>query len=142
MSEGYAHPEKLVSTQWVQDHLEDPNLRLVEIDVDTAAYEEGHAPGAIGFNWTTQLEDQLTRDLPSKAQWERLLSDAGIGNEHQIVVYGDNNNWFAAFGLWIFEIYGHKNIQLMNGGRKLWTAEYRPLTKDVPEYAKTNYRAT
>lgn len=142
MAEAYSHPEKLVDTQWVQDHLQDPSIRLIEIDVDTAAYEEGHLPGAIGFNWTTQLEDQLTRDLPSKAQWDQLLSDAGIGNEHRLIIYGDNNNWFAAFGLWIFEIYGHQNVQLMNGGRKLWLAENRPLSKDVPQHPKTQYKSS
>lgn len=141
MAEGYAHPEKLVSTQWVQDHHNDPNVRLVEIDVDTAAYDESHIPGAIGFNWSTELEDQLTRDLPKKADWERLLSQAGIGNDHQVICYGDNNNWFATFGLWIFEIYGHKNVQMMNGGRKLWLAENRPLTKEKPQYPATTYRA-
>ncbi|MDQ2730869.1 MAG: sulfurtransferase [Armatimonadota bacterium] len=142
MSQAYAHPEKLVDSQWVQDHLQDPTVRLIEIDVDTAAYEEGHIPGAIGFNWTTQLEDQLTRDLPSREQWDQLLSDAGIGNDHKIIVYGDNNNWFAAFGLWIFEIYGHQNVQLMNGGRKLWLAENRPLSKDVPHYPTTQYKSS
>jgi thiosulfate/3-mercaptopyruvate sulfurtransferase len=142
MAQEYAHPEKLVSAQWVQDHLDDPSIRLVEIDVDTAAYDDGHIPGAIGFNWSTQLEDQLTRDLPSKDQWEKLLSSAGIGNEHQVIVYGDNNNWFAAFGLWIFEIYGHSNVKLMNGGRKLWTAEHRPLSHEVPSYPQTNYKAS
>ncbi len=131
----------LVSTEWVQQHLDDPNIRLVEVDVDTSAYETGHVPGAVGFNWQTQLQHQVRRDIISREEFERLLSENGIGNEHTVVLYGDNNNWFAAYAFWLFTIYGHEKLFLMDGGRKKWLAENRPLTTERPQYSRTQYRA-
>jgi thiosulfate/3-mercaptopyruvate sulfurtransferase len=140
MSE-YAHPEVLVSTEWVASHSNDPKIRLVEVDVDTSAYEQGHIAGAVGWNWQTQLQDGVRRDLISKAALEDLLGRSGISNDTTVVLYGDNNNWFAAYAFWQLEYYGHKNLKLMNGGRKKWLEEKRPLSTDVPNYAKATYRA-
>ena len=141
MSE-YAHPEVLVSTQWVHDHLDDPKIRLIEVDVDTKAYEAGHIPGSIGFNWQTQLQDQLGRDILSKEAFEKLLSEHGVANDDTIVLYGDNNNWFAAYAFWMFKVYGHEDVRLMNGGRVKWLNEAnRPLTVDKTETGKTTYQA-
>jgi thiosulfate/3-mercaptopyruvate sulfurtransferase len=141
MSE-YAHPEVLVSTEWVASHGNDPKIRLVEVDVDTSAYEQGHIAGAVGWNWQTQLQDGVRRDLITKEALEDLLSRSGISNDTTVILYGDNNNWFAAYAFWQLEYYGHKNLKLMNGGRKKWLEEKRPLTTDVPNYAKTSYRAS
>jgi thiosulfate/3-mercaptopyruvate sulfurtransferase len=137
----YANPAALVSTQWVADHLNDPNVRLIEVDVDTSAYGQGHIQGAVGVNWTTQLGDPVRRDIPSKQDWAKLLSEAGVGPDTRIVFYGDNNNWFAAFAYWVSKIYGHQNAALMNGGRKKWELENRPFTTDAPQHARTNYSA-
>jgi thiosulfate/3-mercaptopyruvate sulfurtransferase len=137
-----AAEDVLVSTQWVAEHGNDGGVKLVEVDVDTNAYNEGHIAGAVGFNWTSQLQDQLRRDIISKADLERLLGDAGVGNDDTIVLYGDNNNWFAAYAFWVLEMYGHSKLKLMDGGRKKWLDENRPTTKDVPTPAKTSYRAS
>ncbi len=131
----------LVSTQWVADNLENPKVKLIEVDVDTNAYDEGHAPGAVGFNWTSQLQDQVRRDIITKEGLEQLLGDAGVGNDDTVVLYGDNNNWFAAYAFWLFELYGHKDVKLMDGGRKKWADEQRTLTKDAPSPKKTSYKA-
>jgi len=138
---GYANPNVLVETAWVAEHLNDPTLRIIEVSVDTTAYEQGHVPGAIGLNWKTELADQLRRDLPSTAQFETLLSRAGIRNDHTVIFYGDNNNWFAAWAYWITQYYGHASAQIMNGGRKKWVDEGRPLTTEVPSYPPTQYVA-
>ena len=137
----YANPAALVSTQWVADHLNDPNVRLIEVDVDTSAYGQGHIQGAVGVNWTTQLGDPVRRDIPSKADWAKLLSESGVSPDTRLVFYGDNNNWFAAFAYWVSKIYGHQNAALMNGGRKKWELENRPFTTDVPSHSRTNYPA-
>jgi thiosulfate/3-mercaptopyruvate sulfurtransferase len=137
----YANPAALVSTEWVAEHLNDPNVRLIEVDVDTSAYGQGHIQGAVGVNWTTQLGDPIRRDIPSKQDWARLLSQAGVSPETRLIFYGDNNNWFAAFAYWVSKIYGHQNAALMNGGRKKWELENRPMTTDVPQHAPTNYPA-
>jgi thiosulfate/3-mercaptopyruvate sulfurtransferase len=137
----YANPSALVSTQWVADHLNDPNVRLIEVDVDTAAYGQGHIAGAVGVNWTTQLGDPVRRDIPTKEDWAKLLGQAGVSPETRIIFYGDNNNWFAAFAYWISKIYGHQNSALMNGGRKKWELESRPLTTDAPQQSATTYPA-
>jgi thiosulfate/3-mercaptopyruvate sulfurtransferase len=137
----YANPAALVSTEWVAQHLNDPNVRLIEVDVDTTAYEQGHIPGAIGWNWTTQLCDRIRRDILSKEAWERLLSEAGVTPDTLLVFYGDNNNWFAAYAYWLAKMYGHEKVALMNGGRKKWELEGRPMTTEVPKYTPTNYRA-
>ena len=110
-----------------------PRIKLVEIDVDTKAYDAGHIPGAVGFNWQTQLQDQVRRDIISKEAFEKLVGDAGISPEDTVIVYGDNNNWFAAYGFWLFKIYGHKDVRLMNGGRVKWLNENdKTLTTDKP----------
>jgi thiosulfate/3-mercaptopyruvate sulfurtransferase len=139
--QGYANPAALVSTQWVADHLNDANVRLIEVDVDTSAYGQGHIQGAVGVNWTTQLGDPIRRDIPSKEDWAKLLGQAGVGPDTHVVFYGDNNNWFAAFAYWVSKIYGHQNAALMNGGRKKWELENRPLTTDASSPAATTYPA-
>jgi thiosulfate/3-mercaptopyruvate sulfurtransferase len=131
----------LVSTEWVADNLDNPRVKLIEVDVDTNAYDEGHVPGAVGFNWTSQLQDQTRRDIISKEGLEELLSGAGVSNDDTVVLYGDNNNWFAAYAFWLLEMYGHPDIKLMDGGRKKWNDENRPTTKDAPSPAKTSYKA-
>lgn len=141
MSE-YAHPEVLVSTQWVADHLSDSKVRLIEVDVDTTAYDQGHISGAAGWNWQTQLQDNVRRDLIDKAALERLLGQSGVSNDTTIILYGDNNNWFAAYAFWQLRYYGHKDVRLMNGGRKKWLEEKRPLTTDAPKVTPATYRAT
>jgi thiosulfate/3-mercaptopyruvate sulfurtransferase len=138
----YANPETLVSTQWVEEHKGDANVRLVEVDVDTAAYEQGHIPGALGWNWQSQLCDTVRRDIMPKKDFENLMSESGIGQDTTVVLYGDNNNWFAAWAFWQLKIYGHRSLKLMNGGRKKWLAEGRELTKEVPKYPRANYRAS
>ncbi len=138
----YAHPEVLVSTPWVAEHSNDPKVRLVEVDVDTSAYDQGHIAGAVGWNWQTQLQDNLRRDLIEKAALEQLLGQSGIANDTTIVLYGDNNNWFAAYAFWQLKYYGHKDVRLMNGGRKKWLEEKRPLTTDASKVTAATYRAT
>ena len=137
----YAHPEVLASTEWLQDHLQDPKVRVVEVDVDNAAYEQGHVPGAVAWAWNTQLSDQVRRDVLSKKALEDLLSNSGISNDTTIAIYGDSNNWFAAWAFWQLKIYGHRDVRLVNGGRKKWISEGRELTNDVPSYTKTKYTA-
>jgi thiosulfate/3-mercaptopyruvate sulfurtransferase len=131
----------LVSTQWVAGHLNDSKVKLIEVDVDTTQYDEGHIQGAAGFNWTSQLQDQLRRDIASKEQIEQLLSDAGVSNDDTVILYGDNNNWFAAYAFWLLTMYGHKELKLMDGGRKKWLDEGRPTTKDAPRPAMAGYKA-
>jgi thiosulfate/3-mercaptopyruvate sulfurtransferase len=140
-NKGYVHPEALVDADWVQAHLKDPNVRLIEVDVDTRAYEQGHIPGAAGFNWQKELQDQIVRAPISKEHLEDLLSRAGVSNDTTIVLYGDNNNWFAAWALWILKYYGHKDVRLLDGGRVKWLADKREITTDVPSYPRTNYHA-
>ncbi|WAH38934.1 sulfurtransferase [Alicyclobacillus dauci] len=134
--------EALVTTEWVADHKNDSNVRLVEVDVDTTAYDSGHIEGAITWNWTTQLNDQVRRDVLSADQWADLLSKSGIGKDTLIVLYGDNNNWFAAFAYWQLKMFGHDNVKLMDGGRKKWELEGRPFVNAVPSYPATNYPST
>src|SRR5262249_19219966 len=139
----YAHPEVLVSTDWVKENLGKPGTKMVEIDVDTKAYEAGHIPGAAGFNWQTQLQDQVRRDIISKESFEKLVGDAGISPSDTVVIYGDNNNWFAAYGFWLFKVYGHKEVRLMNGGRIKWLNEDdKELTTEVPAVKPVPYKAT
>jgi thiosulfate/3-mercaptopyruvate sulfurtransferase len=136
---GYIHPEALVDADWVQAHLTDPTVRLIEVDVDTTAYEQGHIPGAVGFNWQKELQDQLLRAPVSTEQLEALLSRAGVSNDTTIVLYGDNNNWFAAWALWILKYYGHNDVRLLDGGRVKWLADKREITTAVPSYPRTSY---
>jgi thiosulfate/3-mercaptopyruvate sulfurtransferase len=138
----YAHPEVLVDTNWVAEHGQDRSVRVVEVDVDTKAYDEGHIPGAVAWNWTTQLCDTVRRDIIPKDQFEELMASSGIGNDTMVVLYGDNNNWFAAWALWQMKLYGHKDVRLMNGGRKKWLEEGRELTTDAPDVARASYSAS
>jgi len=135
----YAHPEALVSTDWVAAHLSDPGIRLIEVDVDTTAYDAGHVAGAVGWNWQSQLNDAVRRDIPDKAAFARLLSEAGVTPKTTVVLYGDNNNWFAAFAFWLLQLYGHTNAKLMNGGRAKWVAEGRPLVSDRATVRRSSY---
>lgn len=137
----YSHPEVLVSTEWVAQHLNDPKVRLVEVDVDTTQYEQGHISNAVGWNWQSQLQDNVRRDLLSKAEIERLLGNSGISNDTTVVLYGDNNNWFAAYAFWQLKYDGHGDARLMNGGRKKWLEEKRPLTQEPPKITPATYRA-
>ena len=141
MATEYANGAALVSTEWVAENLNNPAVRLIEVDVDTTAYDEGHIPGAVGFNWATQLTDQIRRDIPPREQWEQLLSTAGVWPDIKIVFYGDNNNWFAAYAYWVARLYGHTDVALMNGGRKKWELEGRPLTTEVTTVKTTKYQA-
>ena len=138
----YANPNSLVSTDWVAEHGSDANVRLVEVDVDTAAYEQGHIAGAVGWNWQSQLQQTLQRDVISQEGLEQLLGGSGISNDTTVILYGDNNNWFAAWAFWQLKMYGHQDLKLMNGGRVKWTAENRPLPTEVPKPAAATYRAS
>ncbi len=138
----YKHPEVLVSTDWAAKNLTSPNLRLVEVDVDTTAYDQGHIPGAVGWNWQTQLQDNIRRDLIDKSTLEKLLGASGISNDTTILLYGDNNNWFAAYALWQLKLYGHKDVRLINGGRKKWVEEKRALTKDPAKVTPASYHVS
>jgi len=140
---GYAHPEVLVSTDWVKENLGKPGIKLIEVDVDTKAYEAGHIPGAIGFNWQTQLQDGVRRDIIGKEEFETLLSQSGVSSGDTIVLYGDNNNWFACYAFWLFKMYGHKDVRLMNGGRVKWLNENdKQMTADVTKVSPTRYTAS
>jgi len=138
---GYARSEVLVDCDWVEQHRGDANVKLVEVDVDTNAYDEGHIPGAVAWNWTSQLSDSVRRDIASKAEIEKLLSDAGISNSDTIVLYGDNNNWFAAFAFWILKMYGHEDVRLMDGGRKKWMLDGREITTQQENPQPSQYSA-
>jgi thiosulfate/3-mercaptopyruvate sulfurtransferase len=141
MSDGYAHPEVLVSTDWVAQHQDDPQVRIVESDEDVLLYETGHIPGAVKIDWHTDEQDQLRRDFVSKEQFAQLCSSRGIANDTTVVFYGDRNNWYATYTFWLFRMYGHKDLRVMNGGRSKWEAEGRPLVRDVPSYPATQYTA-
>lgn len=132
--------EALVSTQWVAENKD--SVRLIEVDVDTTQYETGHIPGAVAYNWQTQLQNQTLRDIATQEEFEQLLSEAGVTPETHVVLYGDNNNWFAAYAFWLFKLYGHENVSLLDGGRKKWLAEERETTTDVPNYARTDYKVS
>ena len=140
-SKGYAIPDVLVDVDWVAAHKDESNVKLVEVDVDTSAYDEGHIPGAVAWNWTSQLNDQVRRDIPSQEQFEKLLGESGVSATDTLILYGDNNNWFAAFAFWIAKIYGHADVRLMDGGRKKWVAENRELTKDEEHPEAASYTA-
>jgi len=138
----YAHPDALVSTSWVADNAGKPGAVVVEVDVDLKAYDEGHVPGAIAWNWTTQLCDTVLRDIIPKAKLEKLLGDSGVSPSTTVVLYGDNNNWFAAWAFWQLKIYGHKDVRIMNGGRKKWLEEGREVSKDRPVPQAVVYTAS
>ena len=131
----------LVTAEWVEEHLDDPSIVLVEVDEDTTSYDKGHIRGAIKLDWTTDLQDQVRRDFVSKGQFEALLSDRGVGNDHTVVLYGGNNNWFAAYAYWYFKLYGHEGVKLLDGGRKKWELDNRPLVADPVTRPATTYVA-
>ena len=134
--------EVLVSTEWALAHLHDSDKRFVEVDVDTTQYEAGHLPGAVGFNWQSQLQDQIARDIISKDGFEKLASEAGISPSTSVILYGDNNNWFAAYAFWLFKYYGHNDVRLIDGGRKKLVAEGRTLTTDAVKHPVASYKVT
>jgi thiosulfate/3-mercaptopyruvate sulfurtransferase len=134
----YANPNALVDTEWVAGHLDDPKVRLIEVDVDTNAYSEGHVKGAAAWNWTSQLQDQVRRDVASKDELQRLLRQAGVNNDSTVILYGDNNNWFAAYAYWLLKMHGLENVKLMNGGRKKWLDEDRETTTDAHSAGQGN----
>ena len=136
-----AHPESIVETEWVAENLDDPDLRLVEVDVDLDAYAQGHIPGALQWDWVAHLNDSITRDILSRQQMQRLLGESGISRRTTVVLYGDNNNWFAAYAFWQMKLYGHRRVKLMNGGRLKWTNEGRALTTKAPNVQPESYRA-
>ena len=138
----YAHPEALVSTDWVAENRSAENITVVEVDVDTAGYDEGHVPGALGWNWSKQLCDQVVRDILPRKDMEELLSASGIGNDTLVILYGDNNNWFAAWAFWQMKVYGHEKVAIMNGGRGKWLAEGRELSTDTPAPEAASYTAS
>ena len=138
----YVHPEVLVDTQWVEDHLTDRNVRIAEVDYDSSAnYKIGHIPGSVLFDWKKDINEPLSRNILTRQAFEQLLQKAGINNDTTLVLYGDFNNWFAAFAFWVFKYYGYKDVRIINGGRKKWLIEDRTISKDIPEYPKGNFIA-
>ena len=131
----------LVDADWVAEHLEDPKVVLVEVDEDTSAYDKGHIKGAIKLDWTTDLQDQVRRDFVNKDQFSALLSERGVSNDDTVVLYGGNNNWFAAYAYWYFKLYGHEDVKLLDGGRKKWELDSRELTEDATTREATTYTA-
>ncbi len=136
-----ARSDVLVTTDWAESNLDAPNTVFVEVDEDTSAYEGGHIAGAVRLDWKTELQDQVKRDFVDAQQFSKLLSDKGISNDDTVILYGGNNNWFAAYAYWYFKLYGHEDVKLLDGGRKKWELDGRPLVKDVPERASTSYSA-
>jgi len=137
----YAHPEYLVETAWVAEHLNDANIRIIESDEDPLLYAIGHIPGAAQVDWFSTLQHPLRRDFLTKEQFEEVASKLGITNDTTVVFYGDKSNWFACYALWLFQYYGHQNVKIMNGGRAKWEQEKRPLVKEVPSFTATTYKA-
>jgi len=139
----YAHPEVLTDTHWVENHLKDGNVRIAEVDYDPRAnYELGHIPGSVLFDWKRDINDPISRNILSKQSYEELLQRFGINNDTTLILYGDFNNWFAAFAFWVFKYYGYRDVKIMDGGRKKWLEEDRPLSKEVPNYPKGNFKAS
>jgi thiosulfate/3-mercaptopyruvate sulfurtransferase len=136
-----ARTDVLVDAEWVEQHLDDPKVVLVEVDEDTAAYDKNHIRGAVRIDWKQDLQDQVRRDFVNKEQFDKLLSEKGIGNDDTVVLYGGNNNWFAAYAYWYFKLYGHENIKLLDGGRKKWELDSRELVDEQPSRDKTSYKA-
>src|SRR5437588_10596296 len=135
----YANPSALVETEWLEEHLEDPSIRIIEVDEDTTAYEKGHIAGAVGWNWSTDLHAPIGRDYVDQAGLSDLFQRAGVGTDTTVVLYGGNNNWFAAYAYWILKYLGFGNVKLLNGGRKKWELESRELTQDAPKVDKTGF---
>src|SRR6266496_708819 len=136
---GYTHPEVLVETSWVAEHLNDPTIRLIEADEDVLLYEVGHLPGAVKLDWHVDVQDPVARDFVDQKGFEELMSKWGISNDTTIILYGDKNNWYACYSFWLFSMYGHRNMKIMNGGRVKWESEQGPMTREVPQYAATTY---
>jgi thiosulfate/3-mercaptopyruvate sulfurtransferase len=134
---GYAKPDVLVETDWLEEHLDDPDVRTIEVDEDTTAYEKGHIRGAVSWNWSSDLHTEVGRDYIDARGFGSLLSDAGVGPETTVILYGGNNNWFAAYAYWLLKLRGFEAVKLLNGGRKKWELESRELTLEVPMYAPT-----
>lgn len=132
----------VVSTDWVAQNLRNPSVRIVEVSVEPGVYERGHVPGAVNIRWHTDLVDPVRRDIVSQENFEKLMSSLGIANDTTVVLYGDNNNWFAAWGAWVFGMYGHPNVRMMDGGRKKWEMERRPVDTMTPSYARTSYKVS
>jgi thiosulfate/3-mercaptopyruvate sulfurtransferase len=135
----YANPDVLVGTDWLEEHLDDPNVRVIDVDEDTSAYEKGHIRGAAGWNWTKDLHTKVGRDYLDQAGFSRLLSEAGVGPDTTVVLYGGNNNWFSAYAYWLLKLRGFANVKLLNGGRKKWELESRELVQEVPSHQSTGY---
>jgi thiosulfate/3-mercaptopyruvate sulfurtransferase len=139
----YAHPEVLVDTQWTEEHIKDSKVRVAEVDYDPKAnYQLGHVPGAVLFDWRQDINDPVSRNVLNKQACEDLLQRAGVNNDSTLVLYGDFNNWFAAFAFWVFKYYGFKDVRIMNGGRKKWLEEDKEISKDIPNYPKGSYKAS
>lgn len=138
---GYTHPSMLVSTDWVAEHLNDPKVRIVESDEDPLLYASGHVPGAVEVDWVRDLNDPIRRDYLNREGFEALASRIGITPDTTIVLYGDKNNWWATYALWVFKLFGHKDVRIMDGGRKKWEDEKRELSKDAPSYGATQYKS-
>lgn len=141
MSQQYVHSEALVSTEWLAKNLETPNIRIIESNEDPLLYSAGHVPGAVHIDWVTDLNDQVRRDYLDKEAFEQLMSKHGITNETLVVFYGDKGNWWACYAFWVFQLFGHPHAAIVDGGRKKWEAEKRPLTREVPSYPPTTYKA-
>jgi thiosulfate/3-mercaptopyruvate sulfurtransferase len=139
VANNYAHPEVLMDTEWAAQHLKDPKVRFVEVDVDVAAYQSGHIPGAVGWHWKDELETPIRRNVASREQIGDLLSRTGIGPDTTVVLYGDSSNWFAAYAFWLLKYHGHHDVRLLNGGRQKWQAEGRPTATERPTYARVVY---
>jgi thiosulfate/3-mercaptopyruvate sulfurtransferase len=139
---GYAHPDVLVSTDWVAQHLKDPKVRIIESNEDPLLYPSGHVPGAVHVDWTSDLNDQLRRDYITRERFEALMSRIGATNDTTVVFYGDKNNWWATYAFWVFQLFGHTNAKVMDGGRVKWQKENREMTRDVPSYPKSQYKAS
>lgn len=142
MPDTLANENTLVTTDWASSNLNAEGVRFVEVDVDTESYESGHIPGAVGWNWKTELQDQLRRTIASREDFQELLRESGIEKDTTVVLYGDNNNWFAAWAYWLLKYYGHEYVRILDGGRKKWKAEDRELTTEVPDYDRTDYTIT
>lgn len=139
--DNYAHPDTLVSTDWVAGHKDDSNVVIVEVNVDTNLYDQGHIPGSVGWSWKTQLADNVRRDILSRDAFQGLMRASGIKNDDTVVLYGDSNNWFAAWAFWQMKVYGHEDVRIMDGGRKKWEKEGREQTQDAAQPSPSNYQA-
>ena len=140
MGEPYTHPEVLVTADWVQEHLNDPKIRIVESDEDVLLYDMHHIPGAVKIDWQGDLQDQIVRDYIDAEKFAAICSKAGVGADTTVVFYGDKSNWWACYAFWAFKLFGHEDCRVMNGGRKLWDDQKRPVTREVPSYPPTQYR--